>query len=314
MAEDDQVSGFWKEFFRQQFHYSKLSTFHEDWRAFVYSPWLPHRWTYQLIYLIYRWFIALYYTGWFIYGTTVAIELHGPKFLIFVTHWSMIVLVLYLLTFAISVTIHYIWKNFIKKVDAKPLTLTDLKDPPIRCCSCSGNTRCNFIPFQFQFAWVLFTISSELAIPVVVLYWSFFDGNVYSWPANLHEHLLNVLPGLIDLFVTRIPIRLYHFLHLMMFAFIYVAFGGVYIASGGTNSNNESYIYPIVNYSDNLPVAIVVNSVMVFVVPVLLHLVYWGLYLLRTLLLYVKISIGTSNKSTQSVSDTDVLATESSQV
>ena len=38
IASDESSRSFWKEFFKQQFHYSKFLTFHKDWRLFIHSP------------------------------------------------------------------------------------------------------------------------------------------------------------------------------------------------------------------------------------------------------------------------------------
>ena len=245
---------------------------------------------------MYRWCIALYYVGWFIASIVVATELHGSKYFIFITHWGMILLVSYLLMSAVTVTAHFVWDHLVKKNRVLELVMFDLQDPPAIGCCC-GKKQKKIVPCHLQALWILYTISSETAIVVTLFYWITFNGSVTSWPVNFHEHLFNVVPGLIDIFLTRIPIRLYHTVYLMAFAAIYIVFGGIYIAAGGTNSNGDPYIYSAINYKDNLVQSIGLNLILVFIVPFVIHLLFWGGYLLRTSLLRVKVSQNISRRN-----------------
>lgn len=199
----------------------------------------------------------------------------------------MILLLAYLITAAASVTVHYVWDHLIKKSLVDELTVSDLQDPPVLGCCCRKNKK--IIPWHLHVLWILYTLSSELAVPITILYWAILSGNIVSWPITIHEHLMNMIPGLIDLLITRIPIRLYHVLYFIVLAAVYTIFGGIYIAAGGTDSSNEPYIYSIIDYKNNLVQAIVISLVLMLVVPVLFHLCFWGIYLLRTLLLRIKI-------------------------
>ena len=211
---------------------------------------------------------------------------HGPKYLIFLTFWGFILLNTYLLFAAISVTYKYVSEKFLKKTIVAQLEITDLRDPNILGCrsSCiSPETDENIIPWYLQLMWVLYILSSQLAIPISIFYWFTFDGTVNSWPLNLHEHVLNLFPGFIDLFVSGIPVRLFHSIYLIGFGVVYASFTGIYYGAGGTNSKGDNYIYSVLDYEESPGVAIAMILFMTFLVPIIISLIFWGLYLLRTL-------------------------------
>ena len=239
-----------------------------------------------MIYLIYRWVIALYFSGWMIGSGYVGHIRHGPRYAIFITSWTFILLTLYLIVAAIAVSAKFVLENFLKKTPPKLFTMDDLHDHPttLRCV-------CHYeqegLPWYLQVMWVLFLISSGLALPVSLVYWStvFDANNVTSWPVNVHEHLLNILPGLLDTLITGIPVRLLQVAYLMMFAATYTIFTAIYYAAGGTNAAGDRYIYSIIDYENSPGEAVGVLVVLVLVAPLVVHSMYWGLYLLRTLVL-----------------------------
>ena len=199
--------------------------------------------------------------------------------------------VLYLNVAAFSVTAKFVIEVFVRKTQVEELVLQDLQDSPLLACSCHCNDleEAPTIPWYLQINWILMIVASEIALPVVVVYWALFNGFIYSWPVNFHEHLFVLIPGIIDILVTRIPIRFFQFIYLMAFAVVYGVFAGIYYAAGGTNTANKRYIYPLIDFENSLASAIVVELLFILILPILIHLMYWGLFLLRTLLLYVKI-------------------------
>ena len=199
--------------------------------------------------------------------------------------------VLYLNVAAFSITTKFVIEVFVRKSQVEELVLQDLQDSPLLacCCHCNDHEEAPTIPWYLQINWILMILASEIAFPVVVVYWALFNGSVYSWPVNLHEHLLVLVPGIFDVLVTRIPIRFFQFIYLMALALVYGLFAGIYYAAGGTNTANKRYIYPLIDFENSLTSAIVVELLFILIFPILIHLMYWGLFLLRTLLLYVKI-------------------------
>lgn len=241
-----------------------------------------------MIYIIYRWIIAIYFLSWFIASMLVSNELHGSKLIIFMTHWSSILLNVYLLSAATVTLSYFIFKHFYKKTPPRDLKLSDIKDQPFLEKPCCYNLHSNesvSIPWYIQYIWILYVVASEMSVEVSVGYWFTYEGEVRSWPVNLHEHLFNVIPGLIDLFVMGLPIRFYHFIYLMIVNLIYGLFTAIYYGAGGTRSDGRPYIYSPFNYEGRPVFASFSFLMLVFVLPPVLHSIYWGLYCLRTFIL-----------------------------
>lgn len=191
-------------------------------------------------------------------------------------------LMVYLIYSAIITTGRYIQEHYFKKSRLAELQLSDLQDPSFKCvCGCQSDS----ISWYLQIQWILFVVTAESTLLISVVYWMTFDGQVYSWAVNLHEHCFILLPGLIDLFFSGIPIRFYQFIYLMIFNSIYGIFTGIYFAAGGTNTEGEQYIYSTFNYKDRPVFSSFAIIAVATIIPFILHLIYWGLYLLRTLFL-----------------------------
>ena len=112
---------------------------------------------------------------------------------------------------------------------------------------------------------------------------------INHWGVTLHVHLFNIFPGLVDVFISGFPVRLLHFFYIVGFASVYAVFTGIYYAAGGTNTDGDQYIYKILDYENQPVTSSIVIIAMVFVVSTLMHLIYWGLYLLRVSLLCQKL-------------------------
>ena len=203
----------------------------------------------------------------------------------------MIILVSYLAIAALSVTFKLFWEISCctNSEPSEELCLDDLLDPPLsgwQCCCPLGK---GSLPWYLRLTWLLFTLGSEVMVPVGVVYWATWDGTVVSWPVNIHEHGVSIVPGLVDVFISGIPVRFLHFIYLMLFAFTYGVFNVLFWAAGGTNADGDRYIYAIVNFENSPLQASLVTLVMVLILPLLVHSLYWGLYLLRVAILYCRL-------------------------
>lgn len=258
---------------------------------YLYLQWLVQKWNYQLAYVLYRWCIALYYCNWLVGSFITGNLLYGLKLFLNITTWGMIILVAYLVVAALSVTFKLIWENSCcsDSESAEVLCLDDLQDPPLSGCGCCCAQDKGAVPWYLRLTWLLFTLSSEVMVPTCIVYWATWDGTVVSWPVNVHEHMVSVVPGLIDLFISGIPVRFLHFIYFMLFTLTYAAFTVIYWWAGGTNADGDRYIYALVNFEDSPLQASLVMALMVLVLPLLVHSLYWGLYLFRVGLLYCKL-------------------------
>ena len=226
----------------------------------------------------------MYFASWVI--ASGAYTRHGPRWFIFLTHWGLLLLIAYLLTAAICSTYKMIKEFGFAAEKPEDLAISSLQDPSTTGCGCGKN---GGIPWYLSLTWVLFLVSSELSIPIVLFYWTNPDDMINHWGVTLHVHLFNIFPGLVDVFISGFPVRLLHFFYIVGFASVYAVFTGIYYAAGGTNTDGDQYIYKILDYENQPVTSSIVIIAMVFVVSTLMHLIYWGLYLLRVSLLCQKL-------------------------
>ena len=81
----------------------------------------------------------------------------------------------------------------------------------------------------------------------------------------------------IDTSLSAIPVRLLHFLYVLLYFLIYLVFTVIYWLLGGTNNQGNTYIYKGLDYQDFKPIN---GGLLVFfhlvVLPVL-HLLVFGI-------------------------------------
>ncbi len=73
--------------------------------------------------------------------------------------------------------------------------------------------------------WVLFTISTESAVGISLLFWKVLyqpESDIIC--ENIIQHLLNGVIACIDLWITGFPVRMHHSCLIMIFGFTYSAF------------------------------------------------------------------------------------------
>lgn len=133
--------------------------------------------------------------------------------------------------------------------------------------------------------WLLFLIGGEFAVGITLLFWiALYDP---SSPAffvsvnSLHVHLVNGILSTADLLLTAIPVRLYHVLFTFIFSSAYVSFSGFYYLGNGTDPFDRPFIYPILDYGSHPQVAAASAICSAVLLVVLLHVVFYGTYLLR---------------------------------
>ena len=162
----------------------------------------------------------------------------------------------------------------------------DVVEQPKGLCGAKSNG----IKWYHMVQWLLFTIGIEMEILVMLLYWPYAlrtHGQNLWRSININAHLVNGLVAVVDIFVSGVPIQLFHFIYLQIFATTYVTFSGVYFAVNGTNIHGEHYIYSNLDYEDNPGVssAIVVVGVLVFI-PIY-HCILYLMYVVRHWLVYL---------------------------
>ena len=242
-----------------------------------------------VVYLIYRWVISLFFQIWLFLAGFHPYN-GGPKFFIFLTNWSFLVFNAYLLWSAISVTLSYLLANFTCKKKYDDLSSNNFGDEeeneekygcrlfyrPVGCC---GKTRDGTVWYQ-KIQWFLFNISTPWAIAVTILYWALLRTGTIDG-VNLTTHLVNGIVALIDVGVTRIPVRILHIFYSVTAAIIYLVFTGIYFAAGGTNTRGDPYIYSVIDYGSNPSQSTGLALAVALIYYPIMFLIFYGLFLLR---------------------------------
>ena len=70
------------------------------------SQWLPEEWQYQLLFLLYRWVIAIFFVVELF--VTAILENAGAKYFIYLTNLGFMMLTLYTVWSAVSVTVRFL--------------------------------------------------------------------------------------------------------------------------------------------------------------------------------------------------------------
>lgn len=240
---------------------------------------MPYWWRVQWLYPIYRCTLSFYFLVWLIYIASNS-HIYGTteQYLSLLTNWSFILWNIYLMVSAINVTINQLCQQ--------------LHCCQRRCCSEGSRPKrwsCTYgqdkTTICDKISWLLFTVSTELAVAVCLLYWSILNRNNEEYPiesgANLHIHLLNGIVALLDVWVTGFPVHLFHFFYTFVCISTYAVFTGIHYATNSTSRDGERYIYPILDYGSRPGLAVgVVFGVLLVLFP-LLHLFIISQYLLR---------------------------------
>ena len=231
----------------------------------------------------------------FFFGWLVAAGLYpangGPKFFIFLTNWGFLAFNAHLVWSAIVSTVDFFKEfvccrqQYIDLGETRSLAYEGDVETPTGCCGRGYNR----ISWYHMIQWALFMIGAELAVVLTILYWLLlYDPGTSVSGVNFNTHGSQGIISVIELLITGVPIRFYHFYFTQIFASVYVVFTGIYYAASGTNTIGKPYIYSILNYGDNPGSAtgLVLGVILVFlpIIHFLFYLIYvaryWALYLI----------------------------------
>ncbi|PVD24226.1 hypothetical protein C0Q70_14696 [Pomacea canaliculata] len=97
-------------------------------------------------------------------------------------------------------------------------------------------------PCYLKFAWLLYTVSTELSLEVTILYLSCGCNGKISLPSAL-VHVATSVYVLIDMAITATPIRLLHFIYPVGLKCLYIMASAMFLAAEGTNERDEKFAY-----------------------------------------------------------------------
>lgn len=256
----------------------------------THPQWLPYRWYFQLIFLVYRWVIATFFFVWLVLAGLYPAN-GGPKYFIFLTNWAFLAFNAHLVWSAIVTSIDFFREfvccrqQYIDLGETRSLAYERDLEAPAGCCG----RHYNRISWYHMIQWAVFMIGVELAVAITLLYWPLlYDSRFAISGVNFNTHGSQGIIAVLELLISGVPIRFYHFYYNQIFASVYAVFTGVYYAAGGTNTNNDPYIYRILDYGSTpgFSTGLVLAVILVFlpIVHFAFHLVYiaryWLIYLI----------------------------------
>lgn len=101
---------------------------------------------------------------------------------------------------------------------------------------------------------------------------------------NCSTHGANAAAVFLDLWITRMPMRMLHMVHGVAFGLVYSAFSVCYWYLGGTNQYGEPFIYKVLNYGESPLKAVYYIVAISFIVAPVIHSMFFLLYRLRVFL------------------------------
>lgn len=238
--------------------------------------WLPYKWTYQFLYLVYRWILALYFFAWLI---TSWVESDGPKYLIFLTNWSFITYCLHVIVAAISSTTKYVFAHFLFSTEEEPFSRANdySLERPQGCCGYKSND----VSWYQMIHWLLFTLATDLAVGVMILYWTLlYETGRPIDGINANTHLVNGLIALVEIWVSGVPVNFLHFIYPAIFGIVYAIFSGVYFGISG------DIIYPVIDYENKPGSAVGTVLGVLFVFLPLVHVLFYLQHIAKFWILY----------------------------
>ena len=203
----------------------------------------------------------------------------GPRFFQFLTQWGLVSYTVYLICAALSVTYTYMHTLVCKRPPHKLSNQPDIETvKPPGCCGSSLDATSWYHKIQ----WLLFTVGTEIALTITIMFWSvlYDPERIDVDHIQVAIHILNGITAYVDLWVTGVPVRVYHVLYLVLFGCLYVSFTGIHHAAL-VETNITNPIYPILDYGSNPGSSSALAIIITLVFLPFIHMVFYVSYLLR---------------------------------
>ncbi|CAB3365528.1 Hypothetical predicted protein [Cloeon dipterum] len=218
---------------KREFSAQYRSLQHDKPQEFVISQWQGKRSKHCICsYLLYKWFVAVYLVSTLLIELIDFKNVSSPervartlKWPIHLTSWNTAVLTLQaVLSALLASKFHLSLSSF--------------------AASGAEMTRVH------KAYWVAHNISNALSPAVSLLYWTtVYNSGIHSFDfLNVHKHLLNTVIVSVDLLVNSHPVRILHVYQPVMLGACYGIFSWMYYLCGGTSRDDQTKIYPILDW------------------------------------------------------------------
>ena len=129
--------------------------------------------------------------------------------------------------------------------------------------------------------WLFYIIAANIAPVVTVVFWSLLYSGGAVHEIDIAFHAMNSVFMLIETCLSSIPVCLFHVVYAELYGIIYVIFTVVYWQSGGTDTNGEDHIYPLLDYGHKPYITALAITVIALVGLPLAQLWNFGMFTLR---------------------------------
>ncbi|KAJ7376715.1 hypothetical protein OS493_033340 [Desmophyllum pertusum] len=265
---------------REEFRLRNFKFWHPEHREFTDSRWLS-----LPVFIAYRLIVTVYNLAWLFYN----IHVSGVKLFIFLTNWTYLILNIYFV-YATTLSCIALYRDNKKSRETDPVVEIEMGPGDDHGGSSTqygatdletADRKKDGLRFQHKLLWLIYVISATGGLWITVGYWSILIEDAPIDANNITKHALNSVFMLIDTCLSSIPVQLFHFLYVLLYFLIYIAFSVFYWLLGGTNNKGQPYIYRLLNYSEFKATTGVLLAVFLLLVLPVLHLVFFGITKLR---------------------------------
>ena len=232
--------------------------------------WLPYKLPHQLIYITYRWVLVLYFFGWLV---DAGKSQGNGEYFIYLTNWAHISYNTYLIIAAISTTWGVISTHWAGKLRGRQPTMAYQDYLSIAEPYDYWNLSNNHLRWYQMIHWVFYSIGNELALCIMILYWSFIYRGWAVDGVDANTHLVNGILSVVDMWICGLPVYFLHFVYILIFASAYCIFSGVYFIA------TSEIIYPVLDYGSDPGAAVALYLGLIFLLLPFLHLLVYLMYL-----------------------------------
>lgn len=143
------------------------------------------------------------------------------------------------------------------------------------------------LPWLVSMYWLMFNVAVTIALMVTVLYWILlYDPESYwedcTWnmfALDISSHAFISLIALLELFLSRTPVRMLHVYQPLGVAAWYIIFTVIYYAAGGTDGNGNAFIYSVLDWQHGKRSGMIVGLALIGLIIV--YMILYGIALCR---------------------------------
>lgn len=133
----------------------------------------------------------------------------------------------------------------------------------------------------YQIYWLLFYISSNTSILLIVGYWYNILDDTTSYYNSLTKHVIAMAFVAMEFFLSRTPVYITHMIYPVAFGALYYIFTLIYWSSGGTDLDDRAYLYDVMNYSQGSLTRLMIPPLTIFLVQPMIHFGFYVLGIVR---------------------------------